>query len=426
MLEALADWNPWWTGGRVPPELLGRARELTARADELLSFREVKSITGLRRSGKSTLLYQFIDHLLGKGGISPQRILLVNFEDPVLSSRTLGEVFNEYQARINPETKPYIFLDEVHRCKDWVPFLRKAYDLRHLEQAFITDSSSKFVRAEYAGILTGREVNVYVPPLSFGEYLQWKGLDGAGPRTGQQSNRVRHALEQYLRWGGLPEVVLMDSDTKRKILLENYLADIVHRDVVERHGVDYHKVRELVDFLASNPGALFSPRKYNRTSGLSLETLDRYLHYLSEVFLVELVPRFAHSLRAQQVAPKKVYLTDTGFFGGLGFRMTENLGHLYENAVFSQIRRSGREVYYWKGRGECDFVVKEGRRVAQAVQVCYRRDIGSEAREMRGLKEAMEELRIPEGMVVSAEGDHFEVSDGKAVRFVALRDYLTG
>ena len=424
MIEALTDWNEWWTNNTIDSELVGRPRQLTQQADDLFAFKEIKIITGLRRSGKSTLLYQIVNDLLIRKKISPSHILFINFEDPQLSQTTLEELINTYQTHINPNEKPHLFLDEVHRCKEWALFLRKLYDLRKIQQVFITDSSSKFIKSEYATVITGRAITINVFPLSFQEYLTWKNITATPPFAQKNINKIKHHLNKYLRWGGLPEVILKNSEAQKKILLNDYLSDIVHKDIVERYNVNFNKIKTLVDYLVTNPGALFSPRKYSRTSGMSLDALHTYLGYLEEVFFIHTIPKFSYSLRTQQITPKKIYVSDTGFFGGAKSLFTENIGHLYENAVLINILRNNKEVYYWKDKAECDFIVKEGKRVTAAIQVCSTLKDAQREREMNGLLEAMQKLKITQGVLITTDIEKIEKIGGHTIQYVPLWKYL--
>ena len=424
MIEALAEWNEWWSTKEIDNELVGRKREMSGNAEDFFSFKEIKTLTGLRRTGKSTMLYQLINHLLKIIKIDPARILFVNFEDPILSKTKLSEIFDEYQTHINPHEKPYIFLDEVHRCKEWVLFLRKLYDLKKIEQAFITDSSSKFIKSEFAGVITGREINITVFPLSIKEYLAWKDIEIRAPYTREAKNKIKNSLGSYLQWGGLPDVVLKSSDTHKKILLNDYLSDIIHKDIVERYNVNYQKIKTLVDYLVANTGALFSPRKYSRTYGLSLDALNTYMGYLNEVFLFYYIPKFDYSIRTQQLSSKKIYLGDTGFYGSVGFRFSENMGRLYENVVFLALQRKGKEIYYWHGKGECDFIVKDGIKLETAVQVCYHLEPDVKEREQRGLLEAMETLKIKEGLIITEKKEGQEKFRNCSIHYIPLWKYL--
>ncbi len=423
MIEALSEWNPWWSSGKIDQELLGKVRDLTKRADELLSFKEIKTVVGMRRSGKSTLLYQFIEHLL-KEDKDPKRILFVNFEDPTLSKSTLEEIFNTYQEHINPDEKPFIFLDEVHRCEEWVLFLRKLYDLKKAEQIFITDSSSKIIKKDYASVLTGRNLTILVHPLSFKEYLDWRDILHTPPYSREDKNRIKNSLKTYLRWGGLPEVVLKGADMQKKTLLNNYLSDIVHKDIVERYNTNYKKIKTLVDYLVSNTGFLFSPRKYSRTYGLSLDSVNNYIGHLEDVFLFDLISKFDYSLRKQQISSKKTYMMDVGYFGTTGFHVSENKGQVYENAVFLHLFERDREIYYWKNDGECDFIIKEGIEVKRAIQVCSDLSSRTEEREIDGLLDALEEFELEKGTIVTSEKDGEETIKGKKIRYIPLWRFL--
>ncbi|MDO9537117.1 MAG: ATP-binding protein [Thermoplasmata archaeon] len=404
MIESLAEWNEWWSTRKVRAELLGKPRHLSQRFDELTAFREIKTITGLRRTGKSTILFQFVDRLIRDLGVDPRNILYVNFDDPVLAGKHLKEVFDSYQRELNPPGKPYLFLDEVHNCPDWALFLKKIYDLRKLEQAFVTDSSSKYVLPEYSNLLTGRQISIRVRPLSFRELLNWHGFDAKPPFPSSTVNKLRHHLDDYLAWGGMPEVVLRDNPAQKRQLLNGYLADIIHKDVVERHNAKYHKVKMLADFILSNAGSLFSPRKFSRAHDLSLDSINRYMGYMAEVYLIDQVSKYDQSLRKRQINPKKVYVADNGF-ANVALRLGEGRGGLVENAVHSELARLEQEIFYWKGKGECDFVLAESGRPVRALQACDRLTADNVAREQGGLRGAMESLDISSGELVANDSD---------------------
>ncbi len=424
MFTSIVDWNEWWSSGVVDPVLVGKERVLSTELFELLSMREIKTLTGIRRSGKSTLLYQFIHHLVEDLGIDPKRILLINFEDPVLSKHSLASIFDEYQVRIAPHEKPYLFLDEAHRCPEWELFIRKLYDLRKVEQVVITDSSSKVVRTEFAQLLTGRAINSTVAPISFRDFLTWNEIDPDQPLTHDTITVIRQHLDRYLQWGGLPEVVLTPSPIQRKILLTNYLADIVHKDIAGRYNTHYRKIKHLVDHLVANSASLFSPRKYSRVAGISLDTINTYLGHLEEVFLISQIPKFDYSLRKQQINPNKVYICDPGFVMNAGFRFSDDRGSIYELAVFNKLKRDGFEVYYWKGKCECDFVVKHGVDLVCAIQVCSDLNARTRDREIGGLVEAMDALGIEDGIIVTHTASGRERVGDHSIELIPLWRYL--
>ncbi|RLE43104.1 ATP-binding protein [Candidatus Woesearchaeota archaeon] len=422
ILQALTDWNHWWEAGVVEEALLGQNRPILKQLISTLKLREIKLLIGVRRSGKSTLFYQLISHLLKKG-VNPKEILLINFEDDVLSKKSLREIYEEYRANINPKTAPYLFMDEVHRCNEWALFLRKLYDLKKVKQIFITDSSSKYIRPDFARVLTGRSVSIPIFPLSFEEYLHWSGFEAKKSLSSDNISIIRNCFLDFLRWGGFPEVFFKTEAQKKPLLLE-YFSDIIHKDIIERYNLNYAKVKHLADILVTNSGKLFSPRKYSRTYGLSLESINTYLHYFGEVFLFFLVPKFSYSLRSQQISPKKVYVVDMGFFNNLGFQFSQNIGRVYENTVFIELRRRGNEVYYWSDAHECDFVVKEGIKVKEVIQVCCELNEENKAREVKGVLEAMEEFKLRRGLVITRDYEKREGVSGKEIVFKPLWKWL--
>ncbi len=425
MLESLSEWNTWWNERKVAEDLVGKKRvKIVDNLVSYLDFKEIKLITGIRRSGKSTLFYQLIDFLLLKG-VNPEEILLINFEDDVLSKKELKEIFDVYQSNVNSDKKPYLFLDEVHRCKEWVLFLRKLYDLRKIVQIFITDSSSKFIKPEYSRVITGRNVTLSVFPLSFKEYLDWKNvkinkLDILGR---EEINKIRKFLLEYLRWGGFPEVFFRLAAAKKKLLTE-YFSDIIHKDIVERYNVNYSKVKFLADYLVANSASMFSPRKYSRSYGLSLDSINTYIGYFEEVFLFFFIPKFSYSVKGQQLSTKKVYVCDLGFFNNVGFKFSENIGRAYENAVFIELKSKGKEIYYWKDKTECDFIIKEGTKVKEAIQVCYEINENNKDREKTGLVDAMKIFKLEKGFIITGDYEGIERYKGFKIVYIPLWKWL--
>ena len=423
MIDVLNEWNPWWFGKKETlEELAGVERLEYADIVRTVDLRETTAITGARRCGKSTIIYQMIKRLVEKGA-GPETILLVNFEDDVLARKNLREIFDIYQSNVNPDTKPYLFLDEVHKCEDWVLFLRKLYDLKKVRQIFITDSSSKFIKSEYARVLTGRGISLAVFPLSFSEYLRWRGTEFSGLSDREEVNKIKNELLDFLRYGGFPEVFFKSAMAKKKLLTE-YFSDIIHKDIVERYNVNYAKIKELADFLVSNSANLFSPRKYSRTYGLSLESINTYLQYFADVFLFFFVPKYSHSVMAQQLSSKKAYVCDLGFFNNVGFKFSEDAGRLYENAVFMELKRRGKDIYYWKGEYECDFLVKDGMKIKEAMQVCCKLGVENRQNELGGLMEAIEKFSLKGGVIITQDHEGEEKIKGKTIKFVPLWKWL--
>jgi len=162
--NSLLAWNPWFTEKQVNDALRGITREKLEYIVRLLETRLIKDIVGVRRCGKTTLLYQIINYLIEKS-VKPEDIFLINFEDPVIYTASFDKLLSSIR-RINPNAK-YLFLDEVQEKENWERWVRSLFDLRIFKQIFITGSSSSLLKAEFSKLLTGRHITFTLFPLSF-------------------------------------------------------------------------------------------------------------------------------------------------------------------------------------------------------------------------------------------------------------------
>ncbi|MBU4245755.1 MAG: AAA family ATPase, partial [Nanoarchaeota archaeon] len=219
IIKILSDWNPWWEHGKVPENLCGVKREKSDEIIHLESMKEIKIITGVRRSGKSTLLYHVIDNLLKKG-VAPKDILLINFEDAGIAHYTLDEIHERYMSELNPTYSLHIFIDEVQKKEGWERWIRKKYDLRQAAGFFVSGSSSALLKKEYSTLLTGRNLSLEIFPLDFNEYLQFSGMkiENLKTITLETQSKISFNLKKYIEFGGFPEVFFNDESNKRRLL----------------------------------------------------------------------------------------------------------------------------------------------------------------------------------------------------------------
>ena len=247
ILKSLYDWNPW-IEGEFPVELAGFPRNYFL--DPYLQIPEVKILEGARRVGKSTLFYQIIEKL----SKHDKHVLYINFEDEILKKYTLQEILQCYHD-IAPLKN--LFIDEIQNCKDWVSFIRKAYDRKEIPQIWISGSNSSFIKKEFSTLLTGRNITIKIYPLSFEEYLHFKDIkDTKPPFSSKKETLIKNHLTQYLEIGTFPAVVLRP--VLQKELLINYFEDFIYKDIASRHEVNLMKIKELGIYLATNSAKSFS------------------------------------------------------------------------------------------------------------------------------------------------------------------------
>ncbi|MBU3940443.1 MAG: ATP-binding protein [Nanoarchaeota archaeon] len=402
MIEILKDWNPWWEKKELIKELEGTNRSQYNDLIDSIEIKEITIITGVRRSGKSTLMYQMVDNLLKKG-IKPKQILFVNLEDKKLIKLSLDEIYNDYRKNLNPDKKAYIFFDEIHKKNDWEFWIRKKYDLKTEDKFVISGSCSYLLKKEYSNLLTGRNLTFEVFPLSFKEYLLFNNIslkkENLKKKIVLEKTKyliLKH-LKDYLKLGGFPEVFFKTKRYKTKIL-EQYFDDILYKDIIDRYNLNSQKAKDLALFLISNFTGLISLRNLRNSLGISYDTIKDYLSHFKEAFLFFTLDYFSYSYKEQKILASKVYCIDNGLRNAISFKFSKDEGNLVENLVFVELKRRGEDVFYWKGKKEVDFVVKEKDQGLIAINVSYTDDI--DEREIKGLLEFKKKFKKTKKMAL--------------------------
>ena len=427
IVEVLAPYNLW--GGRkwnaIPRD------EYLSEIERKLSA-GVVALVGTRRSGKTTLAGLFLKKALDDG-FPPEGTLYVNLEDPrfspYLSPEFLEEIFSAYRTYVYDGDYPLVVLDEVQNVPGWEKWVRKVLDLSEA-RVIVTGSTSSLLRSELSTLLTGRVLPVEVYPLSFREFLIFRGFSADFKRLLGKRRKVEALMREYLEFGGFPQVVLTEDEVLKLELLRELFEGIVLRDIVYRHGFrDARAVKIVAEMALSRFSSLVSvSRLRNELAGIlsrkvSPNFVDGVLDAMDEAYLSFRVPILSPKVKDAMRYPKKMYAIDTGIANIVGIRFTENIGRLAENAVARHLRQRFREVYYYRGKGEVDFIVKEGLRVTRAVQVTWDIDESWE-REVEGLLEAMDIFGLREGVIVTGWRSCEERFGEKTVKCVPLWRFL--
>lgn len=360
-------------------------------------------ITGLRRCGKSTLLLQVLKEKYDDA-------LFLNFEDIRLSGFDREDLIPLYNEIVRRGIK-VLFFDELQLVHGWEIFVHQL--LREGYMVFVTGSNAALMSKEMGTHLTGRHLSMELFPFSYQEFLTFKGLDANV-----------ESLDKYLKMGGIPEYV----KTGLGDLVANLVDDILIRDIVVRHGIrDVDSLKQLAIYLITNAGSLVSATKLVGMFGIkSAATILEYFSFYRNAYLVEFLPQFSYSLKAQIRNPKKVYAIDVGMTKELSVSHSEDLGHRLENLVYLHLRRKYKELYFFKEKGECDFVAYNKGQAKAAVQVCWHVERINMEREYKGLIEAMNFFKLKEGIIVTYNQRDSFVRDGLSVNLVPAFDYLLG
>jgi hypothetical protein len=425
MIETLKEWNPWWEKRELIRELEGKDRPDYRDLVGSIGIKEVTIITGVRRSGKSTLMYQMIDALL-KQGISPEQILFVNLEDKKLIKTELDEIYDSYRGTLNPDKRAYIFLDEIHKKEGWEAWIRKKYDLKTKDKFVISGSCSYLLKKEYSTLLTGRNLTFEVFPLSFKEFLLFNNITVSKDAIKKDIvlDKTRHSivrmLNEYKGIGGFPEVFFKEEHYKIKVL-EQYFDDILYKDIIDRYNLNSQKAKDLALYLLTNFTGIISLRNIRAALGLSYDAITDYLSYYKEAFLLFALDHFSYSFKEQKSTASKIYCIDNGLRNAVSFKFSKDEGKLAENLVFIELKRRRMDVYYWKGEGEVDFVIKNKDQSLTALNVTYADEI--DKREIKSLIEFKDNFKKTREMIVLTKNT---AKKEKGIIFMPLWKWLLG
>jgi len=392
----------------------------------------ILAVVGPRRAGKTYFLYQQIQGLLD-AGVARDEILFVDFEDYRLRSFEADDMDALLTAFVQLTGKQprHLFFDEVQHLPEWSRILRTLHNRRRYTLV-VTGSNSSLLHGEVAAALRGRYEDVLLLPFSFREYLVFRKLDWdrAMLHTPARGTVIRE-FEQYMKYGGFPEVALRQAVPEKRKLLQNYYSTIFYKDILDRHGIKARALLERVMVAVLNGSAeLFSLSSFSRQlkgAGLpgSKRTLANYLQYLQEAFFVISTEKYSPSARVRSMNPRKVYVLDPGF-GLLSEEFSENRGGRLETAVAIELSRRGQAIFYFKDRGECDFIVKRGTRPALAWQVCWEVTRRNQKREFSGLLEAMQKLDLKQGGVLTFNQDEEVEWQGRRIRLLPAWKWMLG
>jgi hypothetical protein len=297
-------------------------------------------VTGMRRSGKSFLLFNLFVKQLKDNGVDDNHIISIDLEDyRNVSLRKPDELLHFVDSKIVDDSMYYLLIDEVQRL-DFFEEVLNSFLKKSNVDVYVTGSNARFLSRDVITIFRGRSDEVRVHPFCFKEFM-----------STQDSLNQEQCLRQYLTYGGMPQASTMNSDEQRKIYLQDLFTGTYLKDIKERYNLrDDADMEELMDVLASSVGSLINPTKLKNTfhsvkkSTITVDTIKTYLDLLQDAFLVEKAVRYDIKGRKYIGTPSKYYFDDLGLRNArLGFRQVE-FTHLMENLIYNELRARGQLV----------------------------------------------------------------------------------
>ncbi len=392
------------------PELVPRHKFFN-----ILESKKPVAIIGPRRSGKTFFIFQLIKELLEQK-VEKEKILYLDFEDNRLIPLEKGDEEEALEAyyELNPRGKKvekYFFFDEIQNLPNWQSFIRRIQD-KEKARIFITGSSSKMLKSELAKELRGRVIYHEMLPFSFLEFLEAKGVK-IDKKTLYGSRRyiALKLLDDYLEYGGYPEVVLEENKIMKLRILQSYFDTMLYKDIIERYNIENRQLLiGLLKFMLTNIGNLFSINSYYRLvkqkMRVSKNTINNYVNYIEDSMIIYRLPKYAKSTKEKEITPRKIYAVDTGLRNAVTPR--KNLVALFENFIYLHLLRltykyPWLKLYYWKSgkSNEVDFILTDREEPIYAIQATYMiQDEMTMRREARALEIAMKELNV-DGIIVT-------------------------
>ena len=370
---------------------------------------KIVSIIGPRRAGKTWYFFQLMANL-EKQGVRREQILYLNFEDERLDFQTGYDQILDAYMELYPDIAPgniYLFFDEIQELPNWEKYIRRLYD-SVTSKIFLTGSNAKMLSQELATSLRGRSLAFEMMPLSFSEYLLFNGINSQDHFSTKNRARIKAVFEDYLVWGGYPELVAMDSRFRAPVLQE-YFSVLLYRDLMERYQIrDASMLKYLIKRLISSFTKEFSVNKlYNdlKSRGLKIgkDTLYAMIDQIFSVYMVTAVEKYDPAVVKRELANRKVYLYDNGLASISMFSKFEGRGKLLENLVFCTLRKSCNEIFFLKNGFECDFVAFTDGQEPKLIQVADVLHHDNLERELKGLKKALQRVKRGEALLIVNE-----------------------
>lgn len=377
-----------------------------------LKSQQITVISGIRRSGKSTLMSQFARQT--------GEYYYINFDD----ERLINFAVEDFQNLMVVFQKLYpamtVFIDEVQNIAGWERFVRRIHDEGY--KIFLTGSNARLLSSELSTHLTGRYLKIELYPFSFMEFLDFKDVDYSIASSKTRAAVLR-LFDEYLKKGGFPEFVRYNDPESLKRVYD----DILYRDILVRFKIrEVMGFKNLASFLFSNFTKETSYNSLKNNIGFkSVTSVKSYIDFMREAYLLFELPKYDYSLKKQVSTGKKIYAVDNGLRNTVSFYFSEDEGRLLENLVFVELKRRGEEIFYFKGKNECDFIIRRGLKIAEAIQVSRELKRGiSEEREINGIMEAVKSFKLKTGTILTGHQEDTLIKDGITLKLAPVWKWL--
>jgi predicted AAA+ superfamily ATPase len=430
-------WNPHFEDVKRSEWVGTVSREkYLERIESAMDIRHVVILTGVRRSGKSTIMLQLIGKLIEKG-TNPQNLLYLYFEDLMVQryiqqgANLIEKFYSFYLEKYNPQGRVYVFLDELQGVKDFNRWLHTHYEFDKQTKFIASGSRRSLIEGETATLLTGRNVQFDIYPFNFYEYLLVHGVEVKGDNNPtriwdsnfSQQTVILHYLGNFLDEGGYPEIVLAKDNKTKGDIASSYYRDILTRDVTDPNNIRASREIEILGLqVLSDFTKTHTYRSLGKPQDLSVDTVKTYLEYFYKAYLFFESSFFSYKTKETQDIrkPKKLYVVDNGLRNFNTINLRPDLGQCAENTVYMELKKNNVAIHYWKGKKEVDFVVFNPD--LSLYNVSYTDQ--PHDREVEGLLEGLKTFKLDRGVILTKNYFTKKEIEGKTIEFVPLWVWL--
>lgn len=390
--------NPWWRTEEVPSSLAGRKRRALEELLPYLDLRQILILCGVRRAGKTTLMFQIIEELLKKRGVSPLQVLYFSFDE---ESEDIAEILKTYETevlgeRVSDGRNIYLFLDEIQKLESWPDKVKIVYDLNPNVKIILSGSAAINLFKGGKESLAGRFFEFLIEPLDFDEYLDFKNIEIDRRREKVYEAEIKRSLKDFMITGGFIEALEFDDIRRRKYFREGLLERVIFRDLPESFSIrSTDLLYRCMNVFAAHPGMILDYRNLGNDLGYDQRTVSDYVSYLEYAMLVSKLYNYSPNRLTSEKKMRKVYTSNTAFSFALSGE--SDFSALAEQFFANMLKAD----FFWRSpqKDEVDLVLASEEGVVP-IEIKMRSDI--KARDAKHLFKFMTKYGINEGLIISS------------------------
>jgi len=421
----LSDFNLWWKKQIIPPSLKGRTRKAFDSLLPYLTRRQGVILEGIRRAGKTTLMYQLIDYLLIELKVDSFHILYYSFDEP---GGNLDEIIKYYSTYILKKDlsneKVFFFFDEIQKLPSWADKIKILYDTNPSAKIFLSGSASLVLEKGQKESLAGRFFTIHINPLDFVEFLNFKKITYDPSRYQIYRLELEKELVNYIKTSGFPELVNESDDNFIKEYFRQTITDrIVFQDIPQTAGINEPELlKEIYLSICANPGQILRYNSFGSDFKRDRRTIQKYIYYLEYSFLAKILFNYSPNPLTRYKKNRKIYPAYTAFsFATLreDIDIKNFIGKIAENLVLQKLNTN---FFYRTDRGkEIDFIATENNKVIP-YEVKYRKNIDKS--DLSTINSFMKEFKTSVGVIVSENTEEVQLTENGQIKFVPLIKFL--